>query len=72
MPDWMHPEQLLAASVYSILGTILFAALFWLFEFITPFSMKHELIEEHNTALAIVIGGCAVALGLIVSAAIAG
>ena len=72
MPEWMHPDQLVAAAVYSVLGTVLFGGLFWLFELLTPFSMKHELIEEHNTALAIVIGGCAVALGMIVSAAITG
>lgn len=72
MPAWLHFDQLVAATVYSVLGSVLFFLLFWIFERITPFSIKHELIEEHNTALAVVIGGCAIALGLIVSSAIAG
>lgn len=72
MPEWMHPNQLLAAAVYSVLGCVLFTALFWLFEWLTPFSMKHEIVEEHNTALGIVIAGCAIAFGMIVAAAISG
>ena len=72
MPQWLHFDQLVAATVYSVLGSVLFFVLFWLFERITPFSIKHELIEEHNTALAVVIGSFAIALGLIVSSAIAG
>lgn len=72
MPAWLHLDQLAAAALYSVLGAILFTVLFVLFEKLTPFSVQHELIEEHNTALAIVIGACAIALGLIVSSAIAG
>lgn len=72
MPTWLHFDQLAAAALYSVLGALLFTILFLLFEKLTPFSVKHELIEEHNTALAIVIGSCAVAFGLIVSSAISG
>ena len=72
MPEWLHLEMIAGAAVYSLLGTVLFAVLFLVFEWMTPFSIKHELIEEHNTALAIVIGACALALGLIVATAIGG
>lgn len=72
MFDYLIPAQLTAATVYSILGSVLFVVLLWLFEWLTPFSIKHEIVEEHNTALAIIIGACALSLGMIVSSAIGG
>ena len=72
MFDSLIIDHLVAAAVYSVLGAILFGVLFLLVELLTPFSIKHEIVEEHNTALAIIIGAFAIALGMIVSAAIAG
>jgi putative membrane protein len=62
--------NLLAAAVFSILGIVLFIAAFFLFEKITPGLLWKEVIEEHNTALAVLIGAIAIGLSIIISAAI--
>ena len=62
--------NLLAAAVFAILGIVLFIAAFCLFEKITPGLLWKEVIEEHNTALAVLIGAIAIGLSIIISAAI--
>ena len=71
-PEWLKLDQILSAMVFSILGVVLFVLLFWLMDKMTPYSFWTELLEEHNSALAIFIGCCAISLGIIVAAAISG
>jgi putative membrane protein len=63
-------DNLLAAAVFSILGIVLFIAAFFLFDRLTPGLLWKEVIEEHNTALAVLIGAVAIGLSIIISAAI--
>lgn len=62
--------NLYAAAVFAALGILLFIAAFFLFERLTPGLLWKEVIEEHNTALAVLIGGVAIGLSIIISAAI--
>ena len=62
--------DLIAAAVFAVLGVALFLAAFFLFERITPGLLWKEVIEEHNTSLAVVIGGVAIGLSIIIAAAI--
>ena len=62
--------NLFAAAVFAVLGIVLFIAAFFLFDRLTPGLLWKEVIEEHNTALAILIGGVAIGLSIIISAAI--
>lgn len=62
--------NLVAAAVFAILGIVLFIGAFFLFDRLTPGLLWKEVIEEHNTALAILIGAVAVGLSIIISAAI--
>lgn len=59
-----------AAAVYALLGIVLFALAFAAIERLTPGTLWRELIEEHNTALAIVVGAMAVGVSVIIAAAI--
>ena len=43
---------------------------FFLIDKITPYKLWSEIIEKQNQALAILVGACAVALGLIIASAI--
>jgi uncharacterized membrane protein YjfL (UPF0719 family) len=72
MPSWLKPEYLAEVAVYAFLGVALFMFLFWLVDKLTPGSMWDEIMQKNNTALAILMGSCAIALGMIVSAAIHG
>jgi putative membrane protein len=59
-----------AAAVYAVLGIVLFAVAFFAIERMTPGTLWRELIEEHNTALAIVVGAMAIGVSIIIAAAI--
>lgn len=63
-------ENILSTVIYGTLGFVLFAMAIYLMEKLTHFSIKQEIVEEHNQALAIVMGAMMIAMGLIISAAI--
>jgi len=69
VPD-IHWGPLLAAAIYSVLGLVILAVAFFVWEKVTPYSLWKELLEEHNTALAIVVAAMVLAVGMIVSSAI--
>jgi putative membrane protein len=56
--------------VYSLLGLILFMVALVVMEWLSPFSIRKEIVDEHNVALGVVIGAYFVAMGLIIGAVI--
>ena len=62
--------NVLAGGVFTILGLVLFASGFMLFDRLTPGTLWKELIEDQNTALGILMGCVAIALAIIIAAAI--
>jgi uncharacterized membrane protein YjfL (UPF0719 family) len=66
------PDLLVSTLVFSILGLLLFALAFWIMKVASPFSLRKEIEEDHNTALAIIIGSIIIGIALIVSAAVHG
>jgi uncharacterized membrane protein YjfL (UPF0719 family) len=67
-PDLSH--GLLAALLYALLGIAIFAITFYAIEKLTPGTLWKELLEDQNTALAILLAGMAIALSIIIAAAI--
>ncbi len=67
-----HIVQFILTLVYSTVGLAVFAAAFFIFEKITPFSIRKEIEEDQNTALAIIFGSVLIGLAIIIAAAIAG
>ena len=65
-----HLQQLILTIVYVAIGVIVFGLAFWLVTKVTPFSVRKEIEEDHNTALAIVIGAVIIGLAIIIAAAI--
>jgi uncharacterized membrane protein YjfL (UPF0719 family) len=65
-------HTIIASLAYSLLGVLLFALCFFLISVITPFSIRKEIEEDQNTALAILIGAVILGLSLIIAAAIHG
>ena len=62
--------NLLAAAFWALLGIVIFVGAFFLVDRLTPGTMWKELIEDQNTAVAIVMGSIAIALGIIIAAAV--
>ena len=65
-------ESLLNVAVYTLAGLLLFALAFFVMGKATPFSIRKEIEEDQNVALAIVIGSVILGISLIIVASIAG
>ncbi len=72
IPRDQLPDFVLSTLVFTILGLLLFALAFWLIVKATPFSIRKEIEEDHNVALAIVIASIILGIALVVSAAVGG
>ena len=72
MPTDQFARLIITTLAFSIIGILLFAAAFWIIVKASPFSVRKELEEDQNTALAIVIASVIIGIALIVSAAVHG
>jgi uncharacterized membrane protein YjfL (UPF0719 family) len=61
---------LVTTIVFVVLGLIIFALAFLVIAKSTPFSVRKEIEEDHNVALAIVIASVILGTALIIAAAI--
>ncbi|HEX9886533.1 MAG TPA: DUF350 domain-containing protein [Longimicrobiales bacterium] len=62
--------NMLAALAYAVLGIVIFLASFVVMEKVSPASLWHEIIEEHNTALAVVVAGVSIGMSIVIAASI--
>lgn len=70
--DYLNTKALAASIVYSLLGILILALSFYFFNKLTPGTLRKEILEEHNTALAIIAAAFMLAVAIIISAAIHG
>ena len=63
-------SNLVAAFVFAVLGIVVFLGTFFAVDRLTPYALWKEIIDDHNTALAILIGSVALGMSIIVAAAI--
>ena len=62
----------LVTLAYTLFGLIVFGVAFWLITKLVPFSMRKEIEDDQNTALAIVIGAVLLGLAIIIASTIHG
>lgn len=72
MSEILNPSYLVNSLVFSVLGVVVFWVSFIVIDKITPYDLWREIIEEHNTALAIIVAAMALGISLIIAAAIHG
>jgi len=63
-------SALVSSLLYSFLGVFIFWICFLVIDRLTPYHLWKEIIEEKNIALAVVVGGIAIGICIIVAAAI--
>ena len=71
----MDPTMLrvfLSTLLYTVFGVVIFAIAFWVMFKISPFSIRHELETDHNTAVAILMASVILGLAIIIAAALHG
>ena len=71
--DWTQLLRgVVATIVFGFVGIVMFAFAFTVMCKVAPFSVKKELAEDHNTALAVLMGSVLIGMALIVAAALHG
>ncbi len=70
MVEQIKFSALVSSLLYSFLGVFIFWICFLVIDRLTPYHLWREIIEEKNTALAMVVGGIAIGICIIVAAAI--
>lgn len=58
--------------IFVAIGLIVFAVAFAIVVLISPFSVKKEIEEDQNSALAIIIGALIIGIAIIIASAING
>jgi putative membrane protein len=63
---------LVTTTIFVAIGLIVFAIAFFIVVLVAPFSVKKEIEEDQNSALAIIIGSLILGIAIIIAAAIHG
>ena len=63
-------EQLGSTLIYALLGLVVFMIALMVMEVITKFSLRKNVVEEGNIAVAIVLAAVIASLGMIISSAL--
>ncbi len=58
--------------IFVAIGLVVFAIAFFIVVLVAPFSVKKEIEEDQNTALAVIIGALIIGVAMIISSAIQG
>jgi putative membrane protein len=68
--EQFNAGNLLNAMIYAALGILIFVVAFVLVDKLTPYHLWNEIVREHNTALAILIGAMSIGMCIIIAAAV--
>lgn len=64
--------SLLSTLAFSFVGVFVFGVAFWLMEKLTPFSLRKEIEEDENKALAMIMSSVVLGIALIIMGALLG
>ena len=65
-----HPGFVINALVYAVLGIVIFVASFAIMDWMTPYALWKEIVEEKNVALAILVGAMSIGMCIIIASAV--
>jgi uncharacterized membrane protein YjfL (UPF0719 family) len=58
------------AIVYAGIGIVIFGLAFLIIDKFTPYNLWKEIVQEHNTALAILLGAMSLGICIIIASAV--
>lgn len=70
--DFINPQYLINALVFSVVGVSVFWLSFIIIDKFTPYSLWKEIVEEKSVALAIVVAAICLSIAIIIASAIHG
>ena len=72
MKSILDVQHLAGALIYSGLGAAVFFGWFVIFDKLTPYDLWNEIVGKQNQALATVMAGLSIAMGMIIAASMIG
>lgn len=63
-------HSLVNAVVFSLVGILVFTIAFMVMDKLTPYHLWKEIVQEHNMALAVLVGALSIGISLIIAAAV--
>jgi hypothetical protein len=70
IPPTLSWTSLFTSVVYGLVGFILLLIGYYIYELITPFSVKDELVSHRNPAVGMVVAAFILGMAIIIAAAI--
>ena len=58
------------AIIYAAIGIAIFAGAFLVIDKVTPYNLWKEIVQEHNTALALLLGAMSLGICIIIASAV--
>ena len=68
MDQLMH--NVVNALVFAFVGIFIFVIAFFIMDKLTPYHLWKEIVQEHNQALAILVGAISLGICIIIAAAV--
>jgi uncharacterized membrane protein YjfL (UPF0719 family) len=65
-------EAVISSAVFAGIGLVVFGLAFWIMNKLAPFSIKKEIEDDQNTALAIIMAGVIIGVSIIIAFAVGG
>lgn len=65
-------DAVVSSAVFAGIGLAVFALAFYIMTKVAPFSVKKEIEEDQNVALAVIMAGVLIGISLIIAAAVHG
>jgi uncharacterized membrane protein YjfL (UPF0719 family) len=62
--------NVISALVFTFLGILVFVIAFVIMDRVTPYHLWKEIVQEHNMALAILVGAMSIGICIIIASAI--
>jgi len=63
-------SNIVNALVFAAIGIIIFSVAFIVLDKLTPYHLWKEIVQEHNQALAILVGMLSIGICIIIAAAV--
>ena len=65
-------DAVVSSAAFAGIGLVVFGVAFFLIVKLSPFSVRKEIEEDHNTALGLIVGAVILGIAVIIAAAIHG
>lgn len=62
--------NLVSAVMFTLLGILIFVIAFVVMDRVTPYHLWKEIVQEHNIALAVLVGAMSIGISIIIASAI--